>query len=231
MTRAQLKTIARATIPGAKKTTVKDTLLELFLQRAAYDVASRTICLPTRQRFDSVADLVEYDLSSVVADFLVIDKPGLWFKNTATSNYIRLFPRTVKWLDINRTTWRNEPADAPRYYYQNGNNLGMIPAHDTAIVEAFELWYGRKPAAMSNDNHYPFTGTTSQIARLEPLDDAILAYVEWQITKVLNKGQDAFRLKETQYERIVALKKLEINRRKDIVATYKGRFRGESPIC
>lgn len=225
MTLGNLRTLARLYNPGAKINAVSNAALDLILNSGAKDVASKSICLPTSTKFNTVADQAEYNLTSVLSQFLVIDKPGLWYRESSTSEYTRLDPVTIKWLDDNRPGWRDEDASDPTLYYQDGNILGLVPAPDTAIVKGLWLYYGQAPVAMVGTSHYPF-GYGSEISRLIPLHEAVLAYASWKLTKAMNEGQDAYRLGENEYKRTLAEKMAEVGRRIDISSDRYTKFQG-----
>ena len=225
MNLGNLRTLSRAYNPEAKINAVSNVVLDLILNNGAKDVASKSICLPTDTQFNTVADQGKYDLSSELSRFLVIDKPGLWYKDAADSDYVRLYPRTIKWFDTNRPSWRDEGSGNPILYYQNGNTLGLVPAPDTAITKGLWIYYGQAPVSMVTTSHYPF-GYGSEISRLLPLHEAILAYASWKLVKAMNKGQDAYRLGENEYARTLEAKMAEIKRRLDISASRESRFQG-----
>lgn len=226
MNLGNLRSLARAQVPTAKKSLVSPDLLRLILNNGKDDVASKTICLNANQKFNIVAvasGIAEYNLSTVVERFLVMDRPGLFYLDG--TNYKQLYPRTIKWLDENRPHWRTEGPGTPRYYYQNGNILGLVPAPSTAVTSGGWLYFGQKPPDMTADGNFPFGGG-SEIIRLVPLHYAILSYARWQLTYIVNKGMDNYRLGERQYLAEVEIRKGEIGRRLDISADESTKLQG-----
>ena len=108
-----LRALCRSMIPGCKVDVVPDTVLDLLINEGVKDIAAYTKCLPTNKRFNAVASqgtaLNPYVLSSVIGDYLVVDKPGLWWNQgtVAAPDYKKLNPRTQEWLDGNRPNWRD----------------------------------------------------------------------------------------------------------------------------
>ncbi len=225
MNLGNLRTLTRLYNSEAKINAVNNVTLDLILNNGARDVASKSICLPTYKQFDTVANQSDYDLSSTLTRFLVLDKPGIFYRESTTSEYIRLDPTTIKWLDENRPSWRDEDPSDPTLYYQNGNTLGLVPAADTTIVKGLWIYYGQVPTSMTVASHYPF-GSGSEITRLVPLQEAILAYASWKLTKAMNKGQDAYRLGENEYKRTLAEKIVEVGRRLEISSDRYTKFQG-----
>jgi len=226
MNLGNLMTMARLETPGAKKNAVGDTALKLILNSGAVDVASYSVCLPEDTKFAAVADQGEYNLSSVVSRFLVTSGEGLWYRDSATDNYKRLTPHTIKWLDKNRPYWRDEDAGVPVYYYQHGNNLGLVPAPDGAVTEGLWLYFGQKPQAMSSTSHYPF-GYGSEITRLAPLSECILAYAKWKLSKALNKAATVILAEEQVYNKSLVGKTALISRRLDISGDRNTKYAGK----
>jgi len=202
MTLSNLRTIARAIVPGAKLAIVSNAVLDLILNRGVRDVAAYTICLKVNSTFNVTAETGEYILSTEVTDFLVPDKPGLWWnRGTAASpDWVKLYPKTLQTIDKDRPTWRDDDSDDPLDYSIEGDILTVVPKPDTTLASGFWLYHGRTPADMTAVGHFTFSGSTTEYANLSIFDDAILAYWEWKAQKIFNKGQDQYKLKETDYK-------------------------------
>lgn len=228
MTLANLRTLIRAMIPGAKVSVITNTVLDLILNNGVRDIAAYTACLKTNETFDVVADDDEYDLSTEVTDFLVMDKPGLWWNagTAASPNWLQLHPRTLKYFDKHSPSWRDDDSDDPQEYSIDGDVVTIRPAPDTSLTDGFWIYYGAAPTAMSAAASYPFSGSTTHYTHLDVFDDAILAYAEWQLQKMLNKGQDPYKLKETAYVRIREEKFSLFKRRLDISASKDAKLQG-----
>lgn len=189
MNLGQLRQLIRAETPGAKTQVIDDATLNLYINEAAIDVTARSLCLKGNKKFNVIANQSEYSLSAVLGDYLVPDKSGLWWNNGA--QYIPLFARTLKYMDENRVNWRDLSAANPYEYFIEADTLRVVPAGDTDLTNGFWFYYVKKPAAMTADSHYPFSGSTTEFTHLSIFDAAIRKYVKWCIAPILNKDQDA----------------------------------------
>lgn len=215
MTFETLKILARTFVSEAKKGTVGDTELKAILNLGKTEVAARSICLKKNTKFDSVADEGTYNLTSKLTRYLVMDKSGLWYRTSTSTDYARLIPKTIDWLNENKPGWRDASSGDPTHYVIDGDSLIVTPAPDSVITEAFWLYYGQDSVDMTENTHYPFGGET-EITRLKPLHMAIVKYAEWGLSKAVNAGADNFRMKENEFERELAKGIAMLNRRKDL---------------
>lgn len=210
--------------PGAKSSgTIDDPTLDLILNKGVDDIAAYTLCLKANKKFNVVASDGEYDLSIVIADYLGVDKSGLWWYQG--TQWKQLNARTLQWLDQNRPTWRNLSAGSPQDYSIDGDILTVVPKPQTALSEGFHLYYGKKPNPMSAENHYPFSGTTVEFTHLSMFDMSIIKYAKWVIEPMLNKNQDA-NLSYQEYIREREEKKNLFYQRKDIANSNDTRLSG-----
>jgi len=233
MTLTNLRLMARAIIPGCKVDVVSNTLLDLVLNEGVKDIVAYTGCLPTNKRFNSVEGqgdaLNPYLLSSVLGDYLRMDKGGLWWNQSGSStmDYKRLNPRTVAWLDDNRPNWRDIDDDAPEDYVIDGDNLVVIPASDETDyhTNAFWAFYIKVPTSMTAASHYPFSGSATELTHLSIFDTAIVYYARWKILPMLAKDyQDNYNLNYNLYKNEREEKFRLYRMRKDIsnVAQFQG---------
>lgn len=223
MTLSQLRTLARAMIPGAKLQVINNDVLDLILNEGVKDIAAYTICLKTNKKFNAEANVSEYNLSSKLGDYLTVDKPGLWWYNT--SQWRPVYPKTLKWLDENKPNWRDSSSGSPLYYSIDADILTITPAPDTAATNGLWLYYGKKPTAMTAEGHYPFSGSTTELTHLSMFDMAIIKYAKWCIEPMLNKeGDSNLSLQEYMKER--AEKMSLLYKRKDISASPATRLQG-----
>ena len=220
MNLGDLKTLARTYVRAAKKTTIGDAELELILNLGALEVAQKSICLKTNEKFNSVAGIGTYNLTSTLTRYLVMDKPGVWYRSSSSEDYIQLNPTTIKALDNDRPGWRDLDSDDPTDYAIEGDDLIVVPAPSDAITDAFWVYFGQAPQSMTNNTHFPF-GHSTEIYRLKTLQEAILAFWEWKAVKALESGIDAYRAAETAFDREFAKQLKSINRRPDIQSEAK----------
>jgi hypothetical protein len=206
MTLGDLKTYALARCAGLNNSiaqvagTSGDTLLKIMIQKAADNVALRTIALKVNETFDVVADQADYDLSEVVERYCTMDTPGLWWYTGVEWKQVKA--RTIEWLDENRRNWRNESSGDPEYFFVHGNTLTTVPAPATAVTNGFKLYFGRHAFDMTTDAHVPFYGETiaDEISQFSDLDEAIICHVRWKALGILGKN-DEYSAAEKEYDR------------------------------
>lgn len=227
MTLLDLRKMAYATIPGLKQKVADDTTIDLYLNKGVIDIAAYTCCLKTNKKFAVVADQREYSLSTVLGDFLVMDKPGLWWNAgtiTATS-YKQLNSVTLKSLDENRPNWRDLDSNYPQDYTIDGDILTCVPPPVSSLADGFWIYYGKKPTPMTLITHYSFSGSVIEYTHLSIFDDAIILYVRARLSPTMNKLNDEnLTLQEYVIERERAFSLFK--RRPDISASADARFKG-----
>lgn len=225
MTLTQLRIMAYATIPGLKQKVVDDTTVDLYINKGVIDVSAYTVCLKTNKKFAVVADQAKYNLSSVIGDYLTMDKPGLWWNSgtVALPNYKPLNPVTLKSLDNDRPNWRNLASGTPQDYSIDGDILTLVPAPETSLADGFLLYYGKKPIAMTNAAHYPFSGSTIEYSHLSIFDDAIILYVRSKLNPTMNKLNDENLTLKEYYSELESKLKV-FKKRPDIRANADTKF-------
>jgi hypothetical protein len=142
-----------------------------------------------------------------------VDKSGLWWNNGTTFKPVN--PRTLKWLDINVPNWRNRSSGSPLNYSIDADILTVSPPPETALTDGFWLYYGKKPTPMTENDHYPFSGSTTEFTHLSIFDFAIILFVKMRLEPMLNKNADA-NLSRQEYLQEREEKKNLFYRRKDI---------------
>jgi hypothetical protein len=226
MTLANLRKIVRAICPAAKIQTVDNTVLDLFINMGANDIAAYTGCVGNDKKFNAVAEIGEYDLITELGDFLTPDSEGLWWNNG--DKWIQLNPRTLKWLDENRPNWRDLPSGTPQDYSIDGTTLTVVPKPDTALTDGFWLYYGAKPPQMTEEGHYPFSGSSTEYPDLSIFDLAICYFARMMISPIINdKTNENISLQEYNKERNE--KNSLLGLRPDVSASRNNIFRGQRP--
>ena len=219
---SNLRTLARASIPGAKLSVVSNTILDLTLNQGVADVAAYTLCLKSNQQFNVEASSHEYNLSIEVDDYIGVDGPLWWYNG---SKWREVYPRTLKWFNDNRPNWRNLGEGDPIYYSLDSNIITLTPTPDTTQSNGLWLYYGAKSIDMTSDSHYPFVGGPIEMTHLSIFDYSIIAFARWRILPMLNKNVDAQALyKEYLTEREIKMKQLY--RRPDIANARETRLQG-----
>lgn len=222
MTLSNLRLLCRATIPGAKTQVITDAILDLILNEGVKDIVVLTRCLNANKKFDVVAGQYEYDLSSVIGDFLTVDKSGLWWYNG--TQWTQLYPKTRKYFDDFRPNWRDMSNANPLEYSIENDTMLVLPPPDTDGTEYFWLYYIQAPVAMASNTSYPFSGTTTEYDHLAMFDMAIIKYAKWVIEPMLNKDADA----NTAYQEYLAEVNAKANllgRRADLSADRRNKMR------
>jgi len=223
MNLTNLRTLVRAITPGAKTSNVKNPLLNIVINSIVVDIAAYTKCLKTNAKFTITAEDYDYSLSSVLTDFLVPDKPGLWWDNG--TRWKKLNPRTLEWLDKNKPNWRDLDSDDPQDYSIDGDVLTLSPTPDTTLTDGLWMYYGEKPVDMTSGDHYPFSGSTTEIPHLSIFDWAIVYGSKWKILPMINlKYADEYNRDKNQYLNEREEKFNLFKRRPDISA--EARFQG-----
>ena len=70
---------------------------------------------------------------------------------------------------------------------------------------------------MSSGDHYPFTGSSTEITALTPLDDAIVAYARWKLSPAVGAVTDAD-LREQEFLKECRKGAMQIKRRPDLTS-------------
>ncbi len=229
MNRGNLRTIARSLVPGAKINTISNLRVNLIMEAGILDIALHSKCLKTDKKFTVTADQDEYSLSSVIGDFLVMRKSGLWHNvgTAAAPDWQEVLPKTLKWLDRHRPSWRDEDSDDPYEYDISGDILMINPTPDTTLADGLWLYYARTPTVMTSDSQYPFTGAI-EWAHLSVFDEAVITFLEWKLGKVVAKAQGTrVSVTEKDYLRVRAERIALFNRRPDISAHRDTRLQGK----
>lgn len=226
MNRGDLKTLIRLFVPAAKTNRVSATTLNLLVQQAVDDICVHLRPIRTNEKFNVVANNYDYDLTSEVDRFLSIEPSGLWWNaGTAVStNWDKVYPRTLEWLDRNRPAWRDLDTGDPRWYAKEGDDLIIVPTPSASLTDGFWLFFNQKPQRMGDDSHYPF-GYTSQIERLAILDELIIKYVESKLKQATGKKQEAL-VTYQEYKAMRFDKKKILDKRLDISNAEETKFQG-----
>lgn len=224
MTLGNLKTLIRAFQPTAHTSKLDDTILELLINQGVIDVAAYTKCLKGNKKIDVAENVFEYALSEKVTDYLYPDKPGLfWYDGT---DWQDLYTFTLKRLDNEHPLWRDLDAADPLRYSIDGDILTVSPTPDTALSEGFWLYYVKKPVAMTADDQYPFSGTTTEYPHLSIFDMAIVYYVLWKLSPAFNTKEESYIYNQKRYDAEREEKRKLFNRRPDIVSNARMEIEG-----
>jgi len=173
--------------------------------------------------FDVVANQKEYDLSVVAPLFLGRDKRGVFFKSSG--QWQKIEPRSAANIaEFNPNFLNSTSVPIPQNYYINGHIFGLEPAADTSQTKGIRLYHLMRATDMVNDDHYPFTGSTTQISALLPLDDAIIAWCKWRIAPAYGTVTDVD-LKEREFLAACYRAERQIKKSPDITISEYNRMR------
>jgi hypothetical protein len=177
-------------VPNLGTTGVKDAYLKTLLNSAVNAVNALCKVYAGYTDFNIEASKRVYNLSSVCPTYLGRDKRGLFFKN-ANDKWKDLIPKTEAWLSEKYPDYLNaDSVDIPQYYYIKGDELGFYPPPSTSKSLGARLYHLKKGTAMTSNDQYPFTGTTTEITAFSVLDDAIIAFCKWKLSPAYGAQTD-----------------------------------------
>ena len=165
--------------------------------------------------FNITANTMLYTISSIAPTFLAMDNKPLYFKDS-DSNWQRLWPKTKAWIQQKYSDFLNVASVAvPTWYWQENNELGFYPPPSTTLANGGRIYHLKKRTDMSSDDHYPFTGTDTEIAAFLPMDDAIIAYCKWKLSPSVGAVTDQD-LREREFLSECARASKQMRRRPDL---------------
>ena len=199
MNRGELKDMFFAEVAAAKPAKFTDAVLNNVFKRAARDLALYGLLLPTNSKFNSTANTGEYNLNTVVSNYLTADRPGLLWNSgsVATPAYKPLDMVTQSWMDTYRRNWRDAVAGEPQNCWIEKNLLNVWPKPVSTVTDAFWFYFGQLPYEVDDDDEYYFYGET-EMSHLSIMDDAMLLFAKWKCLGALDKKDD-YRLAEKAY--------------------------------
>lgn len=190
MTLAEFIQRIKLQVPNLGQTGVTDPYLKTLINSAVNAVNALTKVYSGYTDFNIEAEKRTYDLSLIVPSYLGRNKRGLFFKN-ATDLWEDIIPKTEAWLSETHPDYLNASSVAiPDYYFINSDTLGFYPPPSTSKALGARLYHLKKANPMTNDAHYPFSGTTTEITAFGPLDDAIICYCRWKLNPAYGAVSD-----------------------------------------
>lgn len=130
--------------------------------------------------FSSVPNQQIYSISANVPNYLGIKKNGVWWYTTANKSWY-LYPKSLKWLDLNIRNWRDSAAGVnPTWYWIEDDDLGLFPK--PSGTNTIRLYHLVKATPMDNLNNYPWKNSTIEDLALRPFDNALVAYARWALS-------------------------------------------------
>lgn len=216
MTLAEFIQRIKLQVPNLGQTGVTDTYLKTLLNRAVDQVNLLTKVYAGYTDFNIEAEKRTYNLSSVAPLFLGRDKRGVFFKNRSDT-WEDVIPKTEAWLSERYPDYLNSTAvELPEYYYIGGDEIGFYPQPSTSKALGARIYHLKKSNPMTNDAHYPFTGTTTEIGAFIPCDDAIISYVRWKLSPAFGAVSDVD-LREREFINECRKAAMQVRRSPDIM--------------
>jgi len=208
----------RYLMPGAKSTVMNDTRVTTLLNRGVRKCNEIAQIYGDDDTIDLAEGIYKYSISEELPTMLDIDKSGCWFLDG--TKWRKVYPKTEKWMDENIQNWRDVVADSnaygnTRYVWTKGDDIYIYPAPDEAITGGLKVYFLVDPTDMSNGSNYPWHNTTTEIKRLRPMDDAIIAYARWKSSATLGKDSKGA-LTQQEFRKEVIRAKRQVNKRLDI---------------
>lgn len=220
---SQAKTLARAYVRSAKKNIINDAALELILYQGIKDVARKTYCLPTDEKFNVVANDRDYNLSDNLTRYLMPDEIQMRWLNR--SKWQRVYLRTMQWMDKHQPNWRDASAGDPQHYSVDGEYLSVYPKPAASVSDGFWFYFFQAPQQPILGSHYLF-GHDSEIERLMILDEAVLLYWKVRAYKILGKKEEVIIAALGEYDKEVNEKIDLLGDRPDISSSGKTKYQG-----
>lgn len=223
------KIFIRSMVPSANKGAVNDTLLEMLINKGVREVNILTSAYIDEAYFNIQADVKIYNIRDEAADFVGIGPSGIWMNkgSAASTDWRQLDGVTRDYLDKMYPNWINASSGTPLKYSVKSGQFIIYPANDEDLTNGFWLPdYVKKSNDMTDDTHFPFTGSEDELTDLEPLDDAIIDYVRWHLKHSVGSDQEGL-VTRAEFEKVVKERKRVINQRPDIPKTNANfRMRG-----
>lgn len=191
---SDLESYLRTIVPSANTKRISQTKLRILINKGVRNVNILGNVLTKEGFFKALADVGEYVIAtqSGISDYVGIGESGVWYnKGTATNTfYDDLEGADQPYLDVKVPRWRDQASGNPLYAVIETNRIIIYPKPSATLSSAFLLPdYIYAPKDMTNGDHFPFTGTTTENKELDVLDDAIISYVRWMLG--LSVGKEA----------------------------------------
>ena len=130
--------------------------------------------------FSSVAEKQIYSISENAPRYLGMKKNGVWWYTTAGASWY-LFPKSLKWLDLNIRNWRDSASGTnPTWYWIEDDDLGLFPKPSGA--NTVRIYHLMKAVPMDNNDNYPWENKTTENLAMRPFDNALVAYARWALS-------------------------------------------------
>lgn len=217
MKQSQFLNRLKLQIPNIKETGYTDSQLVELINEGVDQVNLLAKVYQTFTDFDVVADQQIYELSTIAPTFLGAVKKRAYLLDD-NSEWQPILPKTKDWIENKYRQWLNaESVSLPNWYWIEGDELGFYPPPDIAVTDGGRLFHLKKSTPMSSDDHYPWTGSATQITAFIPLDDAIIAYARWKLSPAFGAVSDVD-LREKEFIKECAKGAKQVKRRPDLTS-------------
>jgi hypothetical protein len=159
-----------------------------------------------------------------VPSYLGRCKKGLFFKDSAGS-WSKILPTTEEDITENIQNFLNSSSvEIPTYYFISGDTLGFEPAPSTSAIKGAKLYHLKKATPMSSADHFPFSGSATEITALIPLDEPIIAWAKWKIAESYGTNTDV-NLRQVDFAAALRIANVFVNRLPDVSQSSQNRMR------
>ena len=192
-TLADLIVLVRDDEVFADSTVFSDALLTRYLNEGALDMAHRFDAFIKTDTFNTVASTGEYVLSGaspkIDADFLDFYWPsgGLIYNQTSTvTTPLQDLFKSEAWLDLNIPDWQNATASDTIIYCalgfdSSGNLVLKVYPKSSTATPLVKIFYKARGTNMTDNTHYPWTGSTTNLVHTEPFQKALADYCLYKL--------------------------------------------------
>jgi hypothetical protein len=231
MTLNQLILWANALVPAAAAESVLPSISTTqlckrdIINEAQLEFVRLTKCLSSEKRFTVTASNPTYSIITHIPDFMEFREEGIWHNRSgSTTNWYRVKPTTMRYLDDKFPSWRNQStSDLVNYYTQDGDTLTFKDTPSYTLTNGFRAYYYAIPSEVSSLTSYPFTNTTES-SRLKSYEKVLLVYYESRALGIMGFRDDANN-KMLEFYQLCSKSKGELDSRRDIAQDAKARVR------
>lgn len=209
-------------LPNLGQTGIGDAYLTELLNQACDRCNEMGKFYTKTSYFDVIANQAEYAISENITDYLGIDGIPIYFK-LASGEWKEIYPKTKEYVQRIFPDFVNAASvTLPQYYYIDGDRLNFYPPPSTAMTDGVRVEHLKTASPMVTNDDFPFSGNTTEITAFRPMDEAIIAFVKWQIEPSYGKVSDTD-LGEQRFNSEVRKAKRKIKRRPDAMGSpYNG---------
>ena len=191
MVLADILSLCRLYVPEATSTVISDANATIILNIGAQKFVLLAEALPTYTTFNAVASDGDYLISTNVSTYAKVRREGLWWYNSTNSKWVRLKPRSLRWLDMTLPQWRDGSAGNPEYYSIDGDEITVYPKPATSYTNGFKLYHFKISQDMAT-GYYPFSGSASvRYSFLVNFEEDIIDYYKYRAKEIMGYPIDA----------------------------------------